>query len=148
MHLELKMGAGCLGKNKHIIWAPPSSPFTEMLKDSDHVFSRGWWEGEKLSPPLCVNQAAKMWSNNDRQYLKTRPLQLASSTEVPGTVAMGLSNHYLTTMLAARLETIGLLQRQKIGSRGNILQTWKVKPNTWTILPCVLLGWHLFPTHF
>lgn len=41
---------------------------------------------------------------------------------------MGLSNDYFTAMLAARLETTGLLQRQdmSIGSTGvgdNILQT-------------------------
>lgn len=57
---------------------------------------------------------------------------------------MGLSNDYLTAMLAARLETTGLLQREdvSIGSTGvgdNILQTWKGNPNPWTVLPCVLL---------
>lgn len=56
---------------------------------------------------------------------------------------MGLSNDYLTATLAARLETTGLLQREdmSIGSTGvgdNILQTWKVNPNPWTVLPCVL----------
>lgn len=57
---------------------------------------------------------------------------------------MGLSNDYLTAMLAVRLETTGLLQRDdvSIGSTGvgdNILQTWEVNPNPWTVLPCVLL---------
>lgn len=56
---------------------------------------------------------------------------------------MGLSNDYFTAMLAARLETTGLLQRQdmSIGSTGvgdNILQMWKVNSNPWTVLPCIL----------
>lgn len=57
---------------------------------------------------------------------------------------MGLSNDYLTVMLAVRLETTGLLQREdvRIGSTGvgdNILQTWKVNPNPWRVLSCILL---------
>ena len=57
---------------------------------------------------------------------------------------MGLSSDYLTAMLAARLETTGLLQREDMsigftGVGGNILQTWEVNANAWTVLPCVLL---------
>lgn len=56
---------------------------------------------------------------------------------------MGLSNDYLTAMLAARLETTGFLQREDVsivstGVGDSILQTWKVNPNPWTVLPCVL----------
>lgn len=43
-------------------------------------------ERERDSLPLWVKQAAEIQSNNNRQYLKTRPLQVASPTGVPDTV--------------------------------------------------------------
>lgn len=85
-------------------------------------FSEAGWEGGRLSPPLWVKRAA------ETPFEDQDPAACFTHSGARYCV-IGLSNDSLATILTARLDTVGLFQRENINIYSRRLGGWQCSVN-------------------